>query len=185
MWINAEQPDLVFEGDRVAVAFLEEADAEEFLYLVHSSRESLDRWLPWVESVRSVESAENFLAAYQMQRELDNGGMMGVRVRESGALAGAVVLQWIDMKNRSAALGYFLGKEFEGMGLATEAVSLVLENIRNRGIHRVEILASTQNRKSCALAERLGFLKEGVSRDAEFLHGKWQDILRFAKIFEN
>lgn len=185
MWISGEQPGLVLEGDRMVVAFLETADAEEFLYLVHSSRESLDRWLPWVECVRSVADAENFLAAYQMQQELDNGGIMGIRLRESGALAGAVFLQWIDMKNRSAALGYFLGKEFEGAGLASEALSLVLESIRGRGIHRVEILANTQNRKSCALAERLGFLWEGVSRDAEFLHGKWQDINRFAKIFED
>lgn len=170
-------------GPRVALAFLEQADAEELLYLVESSRETLSKWLPWVETFHSLGDARASISAYELQREMGNGGAFGIRRLDDGALAGEIVLQWLDPRNRSAAIGYFLGSAFRGMGLATEAGNLALEYIREMGIHRVEISAAVENGESNALAERLGFRWEGVSRDAEFLHGKFWDHNRWGLVF--
>ena len=177
-------PDEVLEGERVFLRFLEEEDSEELLYLVDSSREKLNMWLPWVESFASLTDAYNAISAYRIQRNMANGGAFGIRRFEDGALLGEVILQWIDWQNRSAAFGYFLGSEFWGEGFATEAMNLALDYVQRLGIHRVEIAAAVENERSCKLAKRLGFEEEGVAKDAEFLHGKWQNIARFAKLFQ-
>ncbi len=172
----------VLVGARVALAFLEMSDAEELLYLVNASRSSLERWLPWVEGFRTLQDACSSISAYEVQRKTGNGGAFGIRRLEDGALAGEFIVQWIDPRNRCASLGYFLGSEFEGNGLAREAGRLVLESLRTAGIHRVEISAATENAKSNALAESLGFSLEGLARDAEFLHGKFWNHNRWALV---
>ena len=174
----------VLVGGRVALAFLEMSDAEELLYLVNASRGSLERWLPWVERFRTLQDARSSIGAYEVQRKMGNGGAFGIRLEEDGALAGEFILQWMDLRNRVASLGYFLGDEFEGKGIAREAGTLVLEFLRTAGIHRVEISAATENAKSNALAERLGFRMEGVAVDAEFLHGKFWSHNRWALVFD-
>ena len=180
-----EMPDEVLEGERVFLRFLDEEDSEELLYLVDSSREELGTWLPWVKTFNNMGDAYNAISAYRMQRDMANGGAFGIRRFEDGALLGEVILQWIDWKNRSASFGYFLGSEFWGEGFATEAMKLALDYVRALGIHRVEISAAVENERSCKLAKRLGFEQEGVAKDAEFLHGKWRNVARFAQIIPN
>ena len=45
------------EGSRLFLSFWEAEDSEELLFLVDSSRESLQLWLPWVENFRSISDA--------------------------------------------------------------------------------------------------------------------------------
>ncbi len=180
--VLAEKPVLV--GMRVALSFLEKSDAEELLYLVNASRNSLEKWLPWVENFHTLQDALSSIDAYDMQQKMGNGGAFGIRRLEDGALAGEFILQWIDPRNRVASFGYFLGSEFEGKGLAFEAGTLVLEFLKTAGIHRVEISAAVENARSNSLAKRLGFRKEGIAVDAEFLHGKFWSHNRWALIFD-
>ena len=170
------------EGSRLFLSFWEAEDSEELLFLVDSSRESLQLWLPWVENFRSISDAYAMIDSYRVQREMGRGGALGIRRFADGALIGGVILQWIDWKNCSSALEYFLGSEFEGEGCATEAVGLVLDYLQNLGIHRVEISAAVENVKSNALAKRLGFEWEGMAKDAEFLHGKYLHHNRYGTL---
>lgn len=179
--ILPEKPVLM--GKSVALALLEKSDAEELLYLVNASRNSLETWLPWVKSFHTLQDALSAISAYDVQQKMGNGGAFGIRRLEDGALAGEFILQWIDSRNRSVSLGYFLGSVFEGKGLAFEAGRLVLEYVKKIGIHRAEISAATENARSNSLAKRLGFRKEGVAVDAEFLHGKFWSHNRWALVF--
>ncbi|RYF79960.1 MAG: GNAT family N-acetyltransferase [Chitinophagaceae bacterium] len=49
-------------------------------------------------------------------------------------------------------------------------------------LHRIEIRCATGNDKSAAVAERLGFLKEGVLREAELVNGKQFDLAVFSQL---
>ena len=181
MW--NEMPDEILEGERIALAFLEPEDSEEYLYLVDSSRESLSEWFPWIEKFSTMADAYARIESYQVQREMGNGGALGIRRLDDGALIGEVIIQWMDKKNFAASLGYFLGSEFEGEGYATEALTLVLHYLQKWGMHRIEIAAAEKNEKSNALAKRLGFAFEGMAKDAEFLHGKFLNHNRYSFIF--
>jgi len=45
------------------------------------------------------------------------------------------------------------------------------------GLHRVEIRCGTGNTRSCAIPERLGFTREGLLREAEWVNDRWLDLL--------
>ena len=77
---------------------------------------------------------------------------------------GGVGLNWEPFRVRGS-IGYLIAAEFEGRGLVTLAVPALLDvGFREIGLHRIEIKAGTENRRSRAIPERLGFVREGVER---------------------
>ena len=59
--------------------------------------------------------------------------------------------------------------------------AMVCEGFATYGMHRIEIRCATENHKSSAIPKRLGFVEEGVLREAE-LSGKWTDLRVFAML---
>ncbi len=45
------------------------------------------------------------------------------------------------------------------------------------GLHRVTIECGTGNHKSCAIPERLGFVREGLIRQGEWVNDRWVDLV--------
>lgn len=85
---------------------------------------------------------------------------------------------------QSCTVGYKLDKDFQGQGYMLEALTYSLKNIifGEYGLHRVEALVVPENAASIHLLERLGFEKEGISRDFARLCGVWRDHVKYALI---
>lgn len=85
---------------------------------------------------------------------------------------------------RSCMAGYKLDKKYQGQGYMLEAMTYCLRHVifGEYGIHRVEAMVVPENTASIHLLERLGFEREGVSRDFARLGGKWKDHVRYALI---
>jgi ribosomal-protein-serine acetyltransferase len=45
------------------------------------------------------------------------------------------------------------------------------------GVHRVTIQCGVGNEKSCAIPQRLGFTREGLMREAEWVNDRWVDLV--------
>ena len=45
------------------------------------------------------------------------------------------------------------------------------------GLHRVTIHCGVANARSCAISERLGFTREGITRDGEWVNDRWLDLV--------
>ncbi|WP_054958056.1 GNAT family N-acetyltransferase [Paenibacillus dakarensis] len=142
--------------------------ARALFELTDRSRDRLRQWLPWVDSVTEVEHSANYIRG-AMKQAADNGGFSaGIWVREE--LAGTISFHEIDWNNRSVGIGYWLDKEFQGQGLVTSACRAFTDHALMRmGLNRVEIRCATTNRRSRAIPERLGFVLEGIIREAEKL----------------
>jgi len=162
-------------GDGIYLKVLERRDAAAVFELTERSRERLRRWLPWLDGTRGVADTEAFLASTLEQFAQGRGFQAGIW-REGAGLLGVVGMHPIDRGNRQGSLGYWLGSGSEGQGIMTRACRAVLaEAFDGYGLHRMEIRAATGNASSCALAERLGFRREGVVRDAEWLYDHFVD----------
>ena len=100
-----------------------------------------------------------------------------------GRLAGAIGYDPIDWENRTTELGYWLGEEYQGKGLVTAACRALVEPAFGElSLNRVVISCATENKKSCAIPERLGFRREGVQRQAEWLYHHFVDHVVYAAL---
>ena len=93
-----------------------------------------------------------------------------------GKIAGIVGFHRIDWLNRATAIGYWIGEQYQGKGLVTKSCSKVLDYSFGRmGLNRIEIRCASDNIRSRAIPERLGFKEEGLIREAEWLYDHYLD----------
>jgi len=94
---------------------------------------------------------------------------------------GNISLQDIDYISRTADIAFILGeKEYWGKGIAFEVGRLMLEHgFKQLNLHRITLGTSIENIGMIKVAEKLGFTKEGVRRQAHFKNGKYSDIIEF------
>ncbi|MHC4379960.1 MAG: GNAT family N-acetyltransferase [Planctomycetota bacterium] len=102
----------------------------------------------------------------------------GISDRSTGRLLGTCTLFQLDAQNRRGELGIILGKSAWGRGLGRQALeTLVGFAFNSLGLHRLEADVDPKNRRSLALFEGQGFLKEGLLRERWFVHGQIQDTI--------
>ena len=160
---------------------LEERHAEELTNLTDRNREHLRAWLPWVDASRTLEDRKNFIRRALKQFAKNKGFVAGIW--HEGRLAGAIGYDPIDWENRSTELGYWLGEEYQGKGLVSAACRALVEHaFLELNLNRVVIICATENEKSCAIAERLGFRREGIERQAEWLYDRFVDHVSYSAL---
>jgi ribosomal-protein-serine acetyltransferase len=160
---------------------LEEHDAAELFAVVDRNRAYLRRWLPWLDQNTSPEHTRMFIRANLQQFAARNGFACGIR--HQGALVGVIGLHAIDWTNRKTSLGYWLDESSQGKGLISRACAKVLDHVfAELGLHLVEIGCAVGNDKSCAIPERLGFKREGVQRQREWLYDHYVDHFVFTML---
>jgi ribosomal-protein-serine acetyltransferase len=161
-------------GDDLELDLLDEPQAEELFALVDANRTYLREWLPWLDQNTEVEHTRVFIRAMRKQHEDKNGFTCGIRFR--GRLAGVVGLHGIDRVNRKTSIGYWIAQPHQGQGLVTRACAALLPYLFDElGLNCVEIGCAVGNTRSGAIPERLGFTKEGVLRQREWLYDHFVD----------
>ena len=159
-------------------------DAEILFCAVQQNRERLRRWLPWVTAEYSREDMRRFLK----DKVAENCAGLGLTtgIWSGGRLCGAIGLHRFDERHRSSSIGYWVDGRHEGRGIVTQSCrAIVSEGFSECGLHRIEIRCATGNQRSAAIANRLGFVHEGVLRDAEWLHDRWVDLNVYSMLEHN
>ena len=151
------------------------ADVEDIFVLIDSNRDHLRRWLEWVEAVRSVEDERRWVEACE-KAQSDGTGTPPLLVYR-GVIAGSVGAESFDLLRRSCEVGYFISEHLQGRGIVTRACRSILSTVFDTmGMNRVQIRVMPQNTRSLAIPQRLGFVYEGVQRQAQLLHGQFHDF---------
>ena len=85
------------------------------------------------------------------------------------------------IRNKRAAIGYIVDPAHCRQGVATEAVSAMVEFcFRELGLHRLQAFIHPDNAASLKLIERLGFRREGLLRENLRVGDEWRDDLLYA-----
>ncbi len=171
-------------GTDAELRLLELRHAREVFTLVNENRAHLRRWLTWVDATHTEQESRNFIHS-ALQQFADNRGFTA-GIWYKNALAGVVGFNDIDWLDRKAEFGYWLGAKYQGHGLVTQACrALTTYSFIELGLNRVEILCATDNFKSRAIPERLGFTQEGILRQAQWLHHRFVDLVIYAMLAED
>jgi ribosomal-protein-serine acetyltransferase len=163
-------------GPDLELRLLENRHAEGLFAVTQRNREHLRKWLPWVDGTTSPQDTRAFIATALQRFAAQEGFAAGLWYR--GELAGSIDLQKIDWFDRSSSIGYWLGADHQGKGLMTEACRAVVRYaFKELQLHRLEIRCAPGNARSCAIPERLGFKREGLLRQAQWVSGRWLDLV--------
>lgn len=158
---------------------VEPTDAEALFLVIDGHRDHLRRWLPWVDRTYSAADTLAFIALSR-ENEADGSGLAAL-IEARDQLCGVIGLDAIDPANRSSEIGYWLREDCQGRGLATRAAAALIEYAFARlRLNRVAIRAACENRRSRAVAERLGFREEGVLREAERRGDRFVDVVVYS-----
>lgn len=165
-------------GD-IQLDLIKEEHAPSLFELVNNNRQHLRQWLPWVDNMQSVDNMIGYIRLCQQQHNA--GSDLGYTIKLNGEMAGRIGIHYISPLNRSGAIGYWLAERFTGGGIITKAcTALISYCFEHLNLHRIEIKCATGNQKSAAIAERLGFKKEGVLREAEWVNGVFADLTLYS-----
>ncbi len=160
----------------VEIRLLQLADAGEAFACVERNRRYLREWLPWVDATRTEADVQEFIRRVLNQWYAGKGPQCSIRL--NGEFAGCVGVHPIDWINRNCSIGYWLDERRQGGGLMSRCCAALLDYLTiEQDLHRVEIRCGTGNRKSCAIPERLGFQREGVLRESEWVNDRWVDLV--------
>ena len=88
-------------------------------------------------------------------------------------VAGNISCIWQkDVYAKTVELGYFIGENYWGKGIATAAVAIMLEAIKkNKEIVRIEAKTFGSNGASARVLEKNNFVLEGIRKNAIFKNG--------------
>jgi ribosomal-protein-serine acetyltransferase len=162
-------------GEEIILKTLEIDESEILFHLVENNRLYLREWLPWVDTNATVEESKAFIHSAREQQEQNFGFQCGIWFRNQ--LVGVIGFHRIDWMNKNAEIGYWLGAQFQGKGIITKScTSLIDYAFHVLKLHRVQLRCATENKKSCSVIERLGFQKEGITRQSEFLYDHYVDL---------
>ena len=82
-----------------------------------------------------------------------------------------------------AEIGYWLGRDYWGQGLCTEAVVEVVEyGFDTLGLHRIFAQHIARNGASARVLEKAGFNKEGVLRQHARKWGVFEDVICYGML---
>ena len=97
-----------------------------------------------------------------------------------GRLLGSLTLHAVDWANGRGELGFFVVPAERRRGVCRAAISLALDwAFGSLGFERVEMTTTPGNAAVAALAESLGFVREGVLRSRNLERGRRVDVVWF------
>lgn len=144
---------------------------------IEPSLPELRKWMPWATEA-------TYEATYQYTtvaaRGWDTGTNFPFTIFHEDQVAGSVGIEGFNPRTYSVSIGYWLHSARVGKGLTTEAASAAIEfAFLELGSHRIELRASPGNLASIRVADKLGFRREGLLRDAGRGEDGYHDLYTF------
>ena len=129
------------------------------------------------------QQALEYLLKYRNSTLGDKGkwAMLGIIHKADKKLIGDVSLKVDAVENRNGEIGCTLSKDYHNMGLAEEAVSIILDYaFYTLEMHRIIGITDTGNSASIHLMLNLGMKLEAYYSENIWFKGSWCDEYQFA-----
>ncbi|MDG1331220.1 MAG: GNAT family protein [Crocinitomicaceae bacterium] len=124
----------------------------------------------------TIEAAEKFIADTQSTHPPTR-----LCIEKDGVYVGNIGLHpSTDIYRKNAEIGYFIGENFWGQRIASQAVIMMVDyGFEKLQINRIEAGVFDYNIGSRKVLENAGFQYEGTSRQSVFKNGKYHDELKY------
>lgn len=128
--------------------------------------------------------ALKLIALFNARFHSGEGIRWAIRLKETEQLIGTCGFNSWSAKMRSAVIGYDLQSKFWGLGLATEAITEIINaafthKLQCSDINRIQADTVLGNSASESLLRRIGFKEEGIRRQSGYWKGQFHDLKCF------
>ena len=135
----------------------------------------------------SIEHAQNFINSSRRDFELLKAINFAILYKSNpdcdSSLVGIISLKNIDLDNKNANLGYWIGELYWGNGIASESVALVILVINHAfsvlGLDEVYAYVYSENKASMRVLEKNGMTKKGEANEYSKKLGRYQNTIKF------
>jgi len=170
--------DLVLEAERIYLRPLQEFDVEDFS--LWYSNGHVTRFL-------GMKALPRDKAKTRFNQLLNdpNGIYFGIIKKDEERIIGYVFLAHILKSHRVAReFGIVIGnKNLWGHGYGKEATRLILEHgFEHLKLHRIQLIVLDFNERALHLYQKLGFVEEGIQREARLVDGKWHNVVMMSML---
>lgn len=177
-------PLIALRGPSVMLRLPVMADFEEWHTLRLTSRDFLRPFEPrWTEADlgRRVFATRVRRAREEAEQGTDYSFFIFQHGAKRDVLVGGVTLS--NVRRRAAQfvnLGYWMGQQFAGQGLMSEAVGLCVPFVFDTlDLHRIHAAFLPGNMPSRRVLEKNGFIEEGFAENYLQINGRWEDHVMF------
>ena len=182
-WFTRDDTPVLL-GPNVTLRAPRPSDYMAWRTLRRESRDFLKPWEPrWSEADLSHRVFASRMKRGREEAKAGTDYSFFIFVRDEGRelLVGGLTLS--NIRRRAAqfvTLGYWMGREYAGRGLMTEAVGVVLPFVFDTlGLHRIHAAFLPSNAASRRVLEKNGFKEEGFAENYLQIDGKWCDHVLF------
>lgn len=159
------------------------SDEEAVYRKVTANFEHLREYMHWMTPDYSLRSAREFIA--RSLKAVADRTALTYGVFRGDAFLGSIGFVNFDWAARKTEIGYWISAEEQGRGIVTLCVrKLIGYAFVELALKRIAIRCAASNARSRAVAERLGFVMEGVLRQSEIRHGVLHDFVIYGMLRE-
>lgn len=168
----------ILETDRLILRKVTEDDASSVLKYL-SNKEVMKHI--GLEPFTTIEEALDEILWYRTIFEKGTGIRWGITLKEEGEVIGSCGFLNRAPQHFRAEIGTELSQDYWGQGLASEAFEAVIRfGFETFHLQRIEALIEPANMSSQRLAEKHGFIREGLLRKYEYTCGKFDDLYMYS-----
>ncbi|MFD8596795.1 GNAT family N-acetyltransferase [Kitasatospora sp. NPDC059646] len=174
-------PETVLRTDRLVLRPFIAEDAVDTQ--LACSDELTQRWLP-LPRPYTLDHASSWCTEISHRLRASGDGIhFAITDAVTGRLLGTVGLKKTDWPALVSEVGYWMAPWARGRGTAAEATRAVGDwLLRQQNFQRVVLFAATGNVASQRVAEKAGFRREGLLRNAGYVHGGRVDLFAYSLI---
>lgn len=133
------------------------------------SDEEIAYWLDMVPQPYTEDDARAYIAGSLQGWRDGSSATFANTEAQSGALLGSIGVRLVPPGDETGDVGYWTRAEARGRGVTTRALVLVSRwAIALPQVERLQLRADLQNVASQRVAEKAGYVREGVLRSAHF-----------------
>ena len=167
--------------DEIVVRRLTMDDVGTYFNWMEANRDHLARWLPQGTFIKTLDDARAQFAKWTTPEQIES--RIGGAIIYRDEYVGDCGLGGIGSPDNATEMGYSISESEQGKGIVTRVCRKLIEMaFLEQGVHRIMIRGATENLRSRAIPERLGFTFEGLQREAAFVQGNYLDLAVYSML---
>lgn len=162
--------------DEIFLRSYQPEDAPALFQAINRSRAHLRPWLNWVDRTTKPDHSLQFIQKSLQETNHQQSLTLGIfRNRE---IIGSIGMHNWDQELKRAQIGYWISSEFEGQGIITRSATRFADFLFQKlGLNKIELHFAVPNKRSAAVAQKLGVKTEGIIRAGCIINGQPEDLV--------